>query len=407
MSQVSVALESVQTEIVTAETLWDTQAGIDILTCEYPPTVGGVADYTLKVASDLERRGRTTRVWTATGKTESTARPGSKVIRSFRDFGLRDILTHERLMGTAKNRCLLLQWEPVGFGLQSLNLPFCLWIVTRALRGTELLVMFHETFLPFNKRSLKRYLAGAIQRLMAFTLLNCASTVFASNESGARSLKRLCFRPAKVEHLPVFSNIECSEDSAAQVAAARQEFARPDESLVGHFGRFMANTEPLVLPALKALLESDPRVKVLFIGECGDRYRGALLAGNPELAARVFASGIRTSEEIAQLISACDVMFQPYPGGVTTKRSSTMAALAQGRCVVSNRGHETERLWNDCSGLRLTENLEPTAVATDLSQLTAAGPELAERGRAASVFYQQHFSLQHTVDTVLSSIGRS
>ena len=367
--------------------------------------VGGVADYTLKIATKLEQRGCIPTVWAPSDKGESKALLNDRVIRSFTTFGLRDILVHDRLMGTPKDRCLLLQWEPVGFGLKSLNLFFCLWRVMRALRGTRLLVMFHETFLPFNKQSVKRYLAGTLQRLMASLLLNSASTAFVSNESGASSLKRLCFRPEKVRHLPVFSNIESEEQNPEQVAAVRNEFVTANESLVGHFGRFMANTEPLVLPALKALLESNPKVKVLFIGECGARYRSALLATNPGLDGRVFASGIRTAEEISRLISACDLMFQPYPGGVTTKRSSTMAALAHGRCIVSNRGEETEHLWSNCQGLRLIETLEAVRVADELSRLTAAQAELAQRGAAASAYYQKHFSSEYAVDAVLSGIG--
>ena len=233
-------------------------------------------------------------------------------------------------MGTAKNGALLLQWEPVGFGLRSLNFPFCLWIASRALRGTRFIVMFHETFLPYNKRTLKRYLGGTVQRLMAFTLLNSAHAVFASSESGTLSLKRLCFQPEKIVHLPVFSNIDRAGDNRNQVSSIRTEFVQADEVLIGHFGRYMANMEPLVLPPLQALLEREPNVKVLFIGQCGARYRSSLLANNGELSAKIFDSGVRSSEEVAGLISACDLMFQPYPGGITTKRSSTMASLARG-----------------------------------------------------------------------------
>ena len=388
-----------------ADPVGSVQLEIDIVTCEYPPTVGGVADYTLKVATKLEQRGCTPTVWAPSGKGKSDALLNDRVIRSFTTFGLRDILLHDRLMGTPKDRCLLLQWEPVGFGLKSLNLFFCLWMVMRALRGTRLLVMFHETFLPFNKQSVKRYLAGTIQRLMASLLLNTADTVFVSNESGASALKRLCFRPEKVRHLPVFSNIESQEQNSEQAAAVRNEFVTADESLIGHFGRYMANTEPLVLPALKALLESNPKVKVLFIGECGAKYRSALLATNPHLDGRVFAPGIRTAEEISRLISACDLMFQPYPGGVTTKRSSTMAALAHGRCIVSNRGEETERLWSSCQGLQLIETSKSVRVVEELSRLSAARAELAQRGAAAFAYYQKHFSSAYTVEAILSSIG--
>ncbi len=403
----TLTIDSAKTQFSVIASTSKEQPGVDIISCEYPPSVGGVGDYTFRVAAKLEERGCATRVWAPGNERPEDILSSGKVMRSFKGFSLRDLVVHDRLMGTARGRHLLLQWEPVGFGLQSLNLPFCLWIVTRAMRGTRLVVMFHETFLPFNKRSLKRYFAGAVQRLMAFTLLNSAAAVFASNESGAVSLKRLCLQPAKVAHLPVFSNIESRGGDIERVLAVRKEFVTAGEALVGHFGRFMSNTEPLVIPALEELLERDAAVNVLFIGECGTQYRSALLARRPGFSARVFASGVRPQEEIAQLIAACDLMFQPYPGGITTKRSSTMASLAQGRCVVSNRGPETEGLWGECSGLRLVESSEAGEFAGELARLTAAGPELVARGVAASSFYQAHFSLQHTVDAVLSCIGNS
>jgi glycosyltransferase involved in cell wall biosynthesis len=403
----SLTNDSAKRQVSTAASSSQGQLGLDIISCEYPPSVGGVSDYTFRVAAKLEERGCATRVWAPGDERESDIFSKGKVMRSFDGFSLRTILVHDRLIGTANGRRLFLQWEPVGFGLQSLNLPFCLWIATRAWRGTRLVIMFHETYLPFNKRSLKRYFAGTVQRLMAFTLLNSAAAVFASTESGAVSLKRLCFHPAKVRHLPVFSNIENRGGNIERVLAVRREFVGAGEALVGHFGRFMANTEHLVIPALGALLERDAAVKVLLIGECGTRYRSALLARNPLFSARVFASGVRPQEEIAQLISACDLMFQLYPGGITTKRSSTMASLALGRCVLSNKGPETERLWAECSGVRLVETSEAGQLAAELARLTAAGSELAARGAAGAAFYQTHFSLEHTVDAVLSCIGNS
>ena len=75
--------------------------------------------------------------------------------------------------------------------------------------------------------------------------------------------------------------------------------------------------------------------------------------------------------------------------------------------MLSNRGLETERLWGDCIAVRLTESSDPSEIAGELSRATTAPLELAEKSAAAHAFYQAHFSLEHTVDAILVSIGHS
>ena len=42
------------------------------VTCEYPPRVGGVADYTAALARELARRGERVHVWTAAAGSRTT-----------------------------------------------------------------------------------------------------------------------------------------------------------------------------------------------------------------------------------------------------------------------------------------------------------------------------------------------
>ena len=57
-------------------------AKIDVVTCEYPPAVGGVADYAFKVTSELERRGYATRVWAPGNELTPENKPTATVMRS-------------------------------------------------------------------------------------------------------------------------------------------------------------------------------------------------------------------------------------------------------------------------------------------------------------------------------------
>ena len=43
------------------------------------------------------------------------------------------------------------------------------------------------------------------------------------------------------------------------------------------------------------------------------------------------------NEEVSVHLSACDLMIQPYPDGISARRTSAMAALAHERPVVTTR----------------------------------------------------------------------
>jgi glycosyltransferase involved in cell wall biosynthesis len=378
---------------------------VDIITCEFPPTVGGVADYTQQVANALSEGSCSVRVWGPGSESPEEISSRLTVNRSLGRFGLGSLMRAGRAMrARGGGRCLVLEWEPVGYGMGSVNLIFCLWIVSLVLRRARLVVMFHETFLDYSKKTPQRLIAATLQRLMAFLLVNFASRVFASTAGGAQALARFSVQRDKVGHLPVFSNVKTDRDPD-YVKAVRASFASEQEILVGHFGRYMAETESLAIPVLRRLLLDNPSIKVLFAGECAGRYRAKLLEGYSELEPRVHSAGIRTSGEIASVLAACDLMFQPYPDGITTRRSTAMAALANGRFLVSNLGPESEDLWMHNPAVCLLAGRNAAAQADEISRIVRS-PELMARGSiSARRFYEQNFSLERTLRGLKASIG--
>jgi glycosyltransferase involved in cell wall biosynthesis len=267
--------------------------------------------------------------------------------------------------------------------------------------------MFHETFLSYSKRTAKRLIGASLQRFMAFLLVNFASNVFASTEGGAEALNRLSLRRGKVEHLPVFSNVKTEYDPDF-VMALRAGCASEQEILVGHFGRYMTETESLVVPTLRHLLLRNPAIHVLFAGECADQYRAKLLEGfadeHPGLGARVHSAGICNAGQIASVLSACDFMFQPYPDGITTRRSTAMAALANGRFLVSNTGPSSEDLWMQNPAVHLLTGQDPAAHADEIDRIAQAPGLIARRSASARQFYVQNFSAERTLGALHASL---
>mgnify|MGYP003351118917 CR=1 FL=1 len=114
-----------------------------LLTGEYPPTAGGVADYTALVARGLADGGDAVTVWTpASSRRPASGDDGRVRVEVLPDhFGPRALahLTRElspRLSrrsspATGADECtqrLLVQYVPHAFGWKGGNLPFGLWL---------------------------------------------------------------------------------------------------------------------------------------------------------------------------------------------------------------------------------------------------------------------------------------
>jgi glycosyltransferase involved in cell wall biosynthesis len=120
----------------------------------------------------------------------------------------------------------------------------------------------------------------------------------------------------------------------------------------------------------------------------------------PSLACRIGACGDLPPESVAAHLAACDLLVQPYPDGISSRRSSAMAGLALGLPTLTTTGPATESVWQDQRLVALTP-------ADELAQFTAqAGLLLSdarlrdELGARARMGYERNFSLQRTIDTL-------
>ena len=107
---------------------------------------------------------------------------------------------------------------------------------------------------------------------------------------------------------------------------------------------------------------------MLLIGRHSDAVASELTARHPDLADCLHGTGALSAEDISSHIHACDVMLQPYPDGVSTRRTSAMAALAHDRALVTTSGVLTEAFW----GLDHTAILVPAADPAPLASAVAA-----------------------------------
>jgi len=382
-----------------------------ILTCEYPPGCGGVGDYTAQVAVALANAGdRVTIV--CPPRTDSYAPSAIAGI---------DVVVLDDLYGRAGRRAIatrldapkygdvspiLVQYVPTGYGLRGANIPFCRWLLARAERRLDdVRVMFHEPYFEYTWSPIRRNALAAAERVMARTLLRAASRVYLSTDAWRRYLAPHAMRRRadEFETLPIPSAIPRCED-VHEIAHRRHQLLGSSSQLVGHLGTFGSQVAPMLTDTLPAMLGRRGDLSAVFVGAGSDLFARQLMEAHPALQGRIHGTGRLDAKDVAVFIAACDLLLQPYPDGVTTRRTSTMAGLINRRPVLTTTGHLTEPVWTETAAVALAGAGDSEwFIASALSLLAAEGERaaLAERGERT---YRQRFALSHTVRSLRGAV---
>jgi glycosyltransferase involved in cell wall biosynthesis len=163
----------------------------------------------------------------------------------------------------------------------------------------------------------------------------------------------------------------------------------------------------LLESTLLLLLDKDGRTAVL-LGRGGEVFCARLTMRYPEISGRVIAFGELPPSELAARLKGCDVLVQPYTDGISSRRSSAMAGLANGVPLVSNLGTLSESLWAsaDCIGLATSPSPRELCAATE-AVLSLKPAERASMGQRAITFYRDHFGLEKVIDHLRNPPGGS
>jgi glycosyltransferase involved in cell wall biosynthesis len=374
-----------------------------VLTVEYPPACGGVADYTEQLAHALAAAGDRITVWVPAGRgPERDGQSGQLDIRVLPDlFGRvsRELL--ENAWSEAPG-IVLLQYVPTALGARGTNLAFCRWLLRQRRRGADVRVMFHEPYFYFTFRPWLNMVALS-QRAMAAALIRASDPLYISTETWKRYLSPYG-TPAQVQVLPIPSTVAPTA-SVTDVERFRSVIGvQQGEAVIGHFGTYGAHVGGELLPALESIVRRLPSVRLALLGNGSDRFLARLKTKIP--AVHGFASGHLPSIDVAAALRACDLVVQPYPDGVTTRRTSVMAALANGVPVVTTDGPLTESIWQTSAGVSLVPAGRPSAIeaaAVALALDSDARGALAIRGRH---LYDEQFSMERTVAVLRGTMRR-
>ncbi len=323
--------------------------GLLMLAGSFPPRLCGVADYTERLAHHLALQGAPVSVWTREGETAPA--PGIyPVITGWDSAGVRDLV---RQIREARPTVVHLQYERALFD-QSAAVTLLLPELLRGL-GIPLVTTFHALDGP------ARW--GRGHRVALLPLLLQSRSIVVCSLRQERALARLSGIARKVSRIPIGTGIEPVNRPAAAGESRPQSPAR---RLI-YFGFvWRGRGIETLLRTVAALPET---VTLEVIGGIRDSvYLSDLLdlARDLSIKERIAFSGDLAAEEVSRRLWEADSALLPFPTGVSTGRSSLMAALAHGLPIVTT--HDPANLSSE---FRDGENMLLAPVGDEASFLKA------------------------------------
>jgi glycosyltransferase involved in cell wall biosynthesis len=347
-----------------------------ILCNESVGRIDAIRDYALALARAVRDRGVETDVclrgvdggWSVSGRDAGNERPLSN---------------HECLTSTEYD-ALVLQYNPFMYGKWGFApwLPLRMLALRRARVRTRIALMVHEPYVPIV--SWQWALMGAWQRAQLEAVRVSADVVFASIEMWTRMLaERRPFRPAV--HLPVGSNLPDRRDARAEMRR-RLELGADDVALAALSTSTSGRLLAYVVRAANAAAANSSNVALLHLG-----------AGAPELdglsgSVRLCRPGRLSDAELASWLSAADLFLAPFVDGVSTRRTSLMAALQHALPIVGTEGSHTDNVLSVArDALRLVPVASAERFVEATVQIVESRDEARNLARAARALYESQF----------------
>jgi glycosyltransferase involved in cell wall biosynthesis len=366
------------------------------VTGEYPPMRGGVGDFTREIAQEFVRVGDLAHVLTsASMPRHASVEDGVHVHRTMPGWGWATARRVSALAHNARADVINLQYQAAAYAMHpAINLLTGL----RVGRGpgkarAPFVVTFHDLRVPYLFPK-----AGPLRKRIVYRMARSASAVIVTNEEDQAELRAQSI-PARV--IPIGSNVR--RILPANFSAAAWKSAHgipPTRKIFGYFG-FMNESKggELLISALNRMVGRQLDVGLLFVGEqlgasdpTNAGYRTGLngMIDALHLRDRVTQTGYLNDEGVSAAFAACECLALPYVDGVSLRRGTFMAALANGCAVVTTTPRAPISLLDDTGNVLLVPPGDPAALAGAL-ETVMSNPGLHARLQRGARDLNQYF----------------
>jgi glycosyltransferase involved in cell wall biosynthesis len=368
----------------------------------FHPRTCGVGDHTMRIASELGRRGHAVAIFTRAPASPNPEAPGISVVGA---SGATPLLIAEHLRREVEAFAptdLILQYTPQMLGAWRFGSVASLWLAAAARRrGVNVVLLAHELFLPWSKRP-DLAVGAAAMRLQLAALMRIVNRVLVTMQTRTEEVSGL----ARLVHLSRPVGVVRVGSGALPIPRA----AHPGRLRLGMFST-LASTKrfDVLLDTFRLVQARHPEAELVVLGDLGDPSSPRVRAFHDAVAAHPAASRIRLCgkqplAEIAREVSELDVYLFPMVSGANTRSSTLPLALGAGVPVVAIRSYETDPIFVDEENLLFAEALTGEAFAAAVLRIagdSALAARLAEGGR---ILYREQLSWEKIGDQLLSLI---
>ncbi len=379
-----------------------TARSVCLITGEYPPAVGGIADYTALLARSLRGEGLDVSVCTTGSLDQARVEDDGVRVIGVPGWGVRSLSAVVAAVAAVRPDVAHLQYQAAAFGMSSalVFLPYAI----RGRTSAAFVTTFHDLRPPYLFPK-----AGPLRRWFSHALLGASdAAIFTEPADLTRAHAR---RPAF--WIPIGPNLAPSGPLDREAARRRFGIA-PDDAVVASFG-FVNSSKGLdtLLRAAERLVRARVPLRLLLIGDeigssdLNNRDTAAAIRALAEtlgLAPRVIRTGLLSASDLSLAMAAADVAALPYRDGASLRRGSLLACLAHGLPVVTTAPNPPNPVaraqlvapFDDPEAYRLSTDVvalvpreDDAALAREVyrllddtarrSQLAAAGKRLVDR----------------------------
>lgn len=263
------------------------------------------------------------------------------------------------------------------------------WMAVRLVRalsrqGREVDVVFHEMWVPWSVRP-GGLLRTLLQRAMAAALAAFARRIIVTSRERIGEIARIQWWDRQRALLaPLPSLIDVAPGAGSDRRGRRATLGLgPTDVLVGVFG-FDHDSRPLhgLETVRLALHAAGVKSRLLVLGT-------ARWPSQPA-PAWVAAPGYLPDDEVSRWMASLDLLVAPFVDGISTRRTSTAAALAHGIPVVSTCGPHTDEGLLTPARVALAPLDDPGGLGNLVVELAKDPARRLALGRGGLELYRQH-----------------
>jgi glycosyltransferase involved in cell wall biosynthesis len=371
------------------------------------PRVCGISDYSVRLASELVRRGHDVRIYSrapaephpeaptlefASSSHRTPVLIAAELARAIGAFAPTDVVLHY----TAQ------MWDAWRFGT-----PALVWLAARARRmNAEVTLVVHEPYIPWRARP-DLAVGSLLQRLQLAALLKQCDRSFVTTATRVElvaPLARMVGAPP-----PRVTRVGPGAMPIPRGADARRD---PSAPRIGFFSTLARGKRfDVVLEAFALVVREIPGATLVVLGDLGPENGGGAMAFRQAVSRHPAADRIRVTgklslKQIAAEIAALDLYLFPMDTGANTRTSTLPVALGAGIPSVAIRGLETDDLlFRDGENIVFARALTAPAFAESALRLLGDPASLARVGAGARRLYGEHLSWERITDQLLADLS--